>query len=126
MSVRKRQWTTRRGEAKEAWIIDYTDQDGDRHIETFARKKDADAYHATVKVDVRQGVHTAPAKSETVAEAADRWLNRVEAEGRERGTLAQYRQHVNLHILPEIGRLKLAHLTPARVEAFRDDLLANL
>src|SRR5262249_18488682 len=38
----------------------------------------------------------------------------------------QYRQHVNLHIAPRLGRLKLAHLTPAKVETFRDDLLANL
>src|SRR5262249_29246275 len=30
------------------------------------------------------------------------------------------------HIVPRIGRHKLAHLTPANVEAFRDDLLANL
>jgi integrase len=50
----------------------------------------------------------------------------VEAEGRERTTVRQYRQHVDLHIMPRIGRLKLAHLTPAKVEAFRDDLLANL
>jgi integrase len=126
MSIRKRKWVTRRGEAKEAWIVDYTDQQGDRHIETFERKKDADARHATVKVNVRQGIHTAPSKSETVAEAAERWLNRVEAEGRERGTLAQYRQHVRLHMAPRIGRYKLAQLTPAKVEAFRDDLLANL
>jgi integrase len=126
MSVRKREWTTRSGEAREAWVVDYSDQDGARHIQTFDRKKDADAYHAKVAIDVRQGTHVAPAKSETVAEAAERWINRVEAEGRERGTLAQYRQHVNLHILPRIGRYKLAHLTAARVEAFRDDLLANL
>ena len=39
MSVRKRTWTTARGEIKEAWIVDNTDQDGDRHIETFKRKK---------------------------------------------------------------------------------------
>jgi integrase len=123
MSVRKRTWTTRRGEQKEAWIVDYTDQDGDRHIETFPRKKDADAHHDTVKVDVRKGVHTAPSKSITVAEAAERWIRRVEADGRERTTVRQYRQHVNLHIMPRIGRLKLAHLTPKKVEDFRDDLL---
>jgi integrase len=126
MSVRKRSWVTRKGEAKEAWIVDYTDQDGDRHIETFQRKKDAEAHHDKVRVDVRHGVHTAAAKSETVAEAAERWLNRVEAEGRERGTLAQYRQHVKLHIAPRIGRYKLAHLMPPKVEAFRDDLVASL
>ena len=84
MSVRKRKWVTRSGEAKEAWIVDYFDQEGDRHIHTFARKKDADEYHAKVRVDVRQGVHTAPSKSITVAEAAESWIKRVEAEGRER------------------------------------------
>jgi integrase len=126
MSVRKRTWTTRAGEPKEAWIVDYTDQDGDRHIETFERKKDAEARHDKVRLDVRHGVHTAVSKSATVAEAAERWLSRVEAEGRERGTLAQYRQHVNIHIAPRIGRYKLAHLTPTKIEAFRDDLLANL
>jgi integrase len=126
MSVRKRAWTTRRGEQKEAWVVDYTDQDGDRHIETFERKKDADARHATVRVNVRKGTHTAPSKSVTVAEAAESWIKRVEAEGRERGTLAQYRQHVKLHIAPRIGGYKLAHLTPPKVETFRDDLLASL
>src|SRR5262249_37191470 len=52
MSVRKREWTTNQGEEREAWIVDYADQDGDRHIRTFAKKKDADAYHDTVRVDV--------------------------------------------------------------------------
>ena len=43
MSVRKRKWTTRSGEAKEAWVADYADAQGKRHIHTFARKKDADS-----------------------------------------------------------------------------------
>jgi integrase len=125
MSVRKRKWTTRSGEAKEAWIVDYTDQDG-RHIETFARKKEADERHATVKVGVRHGVHTAPSKSITVAQAADNWIAYVELEGRERSTLAQYRQHAERHIKPRIGREKLAHLTTPGINAFRDDLLASM
>lgn len=71
MSIRKRKWTTAKGEAREAWIVDYVDQQGDRHIETFARKKDADDYHNQVGHDVKKGVHTAPSKSITVAEAAE-------------------------------------------------------
>jgi integrase len=126
MSVRKRKWITSKGDAKEAFIVDYVDQNGQRHIQTFERKKDADAYHATVKVDVRQGIHTAPSNSVTIAEAAESWIKRVEAEGRERSTIAQYRQHIDLHIVPRIGRVKLSHLTPAKVEAFRDELLAQL
>jgi hypothetical protein len=39
MSVRKRKWMTRAGEAKEAWIVDYV-ANGSRHIETFERKKE--------------------------------------------------------------------------------------
>ena len=74
MSVRKRRWTTNKGETKEAWIVDYVDQIGDRHIQTFERKKEADDHWATVKVDVRKGIHIAPSKSPTVAGAADRWL----------------------------------------------------
>ena len=43
MAVRKRTWTTAKGEPREAWVVDYRDRQGDRHIETFDRKKDADA-----------------------------------------------------------------------------------
>ena len=42
MSVRKRKWVTGKGEKKEAWIVDYSDQQGERHIQTFERKKEAD------------------------------------------------------------------------------------
>jgi integrase len=126
MSVRKRKWTTSKGEAREAWVVDYFDQDGDRILRTFDRKKEADDFHATVRVDIGKGEHIAPSKSETIAEAAERWVKRVEAEGRERSTVRQYRQHVSLHINPRIGPIKLAHLTTAKVEAFRDDMLANM
>ena len=127
MSVRKRVWTTRLGETKESWICDYADQDGDRHIATFAKRGDALAYHDKVKTDIRTGApHVAPSKSITVAEAADRWLKRVEADKAERSTIQQYGQHVRLHIAPRIGKYKLANLTHEKVESFRDDLLANL
>ena len=126
MSVRKRTWTTSKGERKEAWIVDYADQDGERHIQTFNRKKEADEYHATVNVDVRQGIHTPQGKSITVAEAAEDWIGYVQLEGRERSTIEQYRQHVKHHIKPRIGREKLAKLTTPRINAFRDDLLANM
>ena len=50
MSVRKRKWVTRSGVEREAWIVDYGDQQGERHIETFDKKKDADARHAESKL----------------------------------------------------------------------------
>ena len=69
MSVRKRKWTTRSGEAKEAWIVDYTDGAGVRRARFFQRKKDADAYHAEVKTEVAAGVHTPPRQSITIRQA---------------------------------------------------------
>jgi integrase len=124
MSVRKRRWITSKGEAQEAWVVDYVDQEGNRHLRTFDRKGEATDHAATVQVDIRQGVHTA--SKLTVAEAAEAWIKRVGADGAERTTIRQYRQHINLHILPQIGRIKLSELTPASVECFRDNLLKNL
>jgi integrase len=126
MSVRKRTWMTAKGEAKEAWIVDYVDQEGDRHIETFGLKKDADAYHDEVRINVRKGTHTAPSKSLTVAEAAQAWIDFVRLEGRERSTAEYYQSHVDLHINPRLGNEKLSKLTSPRIQAFRDDLLAKL
>ena len=108
MSVRKRKWITRSGEEREAWIVDYADQQGERHIETFEKKKDADARHAEVKVDVRAGVHVAPSKSVTVKEAGKSWIKRRRSAGLERATVKQYREHVDQHIVPFIGTVKLS------------------
>jgi integrase len=126
MSVRKRTWTTRKGEQREAFIVHYLDQEGDPHIETFQLKKDADARAAEIKIDVKKGKHTAPSKSITIVEAAEKWIKGVTADGRERSTVDQYRGHVSFHIAPRLGKAKLANLTDEKIEAFRDDLLANL
>jgi integrase len=126
MSVRKRRWKTASGERREAWLVDYNDQAGERRFSTFARKKEADDYHATVRVDVAAGKHTPPSKSLTVAEAGEAWIERVQADGRERTTVRQYRQHLDLHIKPRLGAAKISQLNVSRCEAFRTDLLAGV
>jgi integrase len=122
VSVRKRSWRTQKGETKEAWIVDYADQYGDRHIKTFARKKDADAYHARTAMDVSAGIHTADSRSISVAEAGRLWIQSSEAAKLERSTLEQYQRHLALHIAPFIGGVKLAQLTAPMVRAFEDKL----
>jgi integrase len=122
MSVRRREWSTRKGVSKKAWIVDYMDGQGARCIQTFERKKDADAYHATVKVDVRKGLHVAQSKSVTVAEAGRRWIEACEANGLERTTLDSYRQHTDLHITPYLGNTRLSQITVATVRDFQDRL----
>ena len=125
MSVRKREWTTRKGEKKEAWVVDYTDQRGARILKTFKRKKDADAYASTTHVEVREGTHVADSASATVARAGDLWIASGEAAALERTTLDQYRQHLALHIVPFIGREKLSRVTVPFVRAFEDRLRAE-
>ena len=122
MSVRKRTWITSKAEQREAWIVDYVDQQQQRHIETFDRKKDADARHAEVKVDVKAGVHVAPSKSITVKEAGASWVKVAEAHGLERSTIKQYKEHVDQHIVPFIGGMKLSEISAQTVRKFEDRL----
>lgn len=122
MSVRKRTWTTGKGEEKTAWVVDYRDQAGKRRLKTFAKKKDADVFASKADVEVREGVHVADSASVTVKEAGEKW---IKAAGRrvERGTLVQYRQHLDLHIASFIGDTLLSRLTVPAVREFEDKLL---
>jgi integrase len=123
MSVRKRAWVTRHGEARESWIVDYSDQRGGRHIHTFARKKDADEYHDRVRVNVRAGVHTS--SKATVTGAGKHWIESCKAHGLEASTVESYEQHLNDHILPYLGTVKLSQLTVPVVRNFMDRLRAD-
>jgi len=122
MSIRKRRWTTRKGEEKIAWVVDYVDQSGTRRLKTFAKKKEADEYEDATKVAVRRGEHVAESATVTVKEAGEKWITSGEAAGLERTTLDQYRQHLHLHIAPFIGRDKLSKLTVPFIRAFQDRL----
>jgi integrase len=120
MSVRKRTWHNRDGSQGESWTVTYTDQSGTRRQKSFDRKRDADAFHATVNVDVRHGLHVPDSQSITVAAAGRLWL---ESTARlERTTRVQYRQHVDLHITPLLGAVKLSQLTVPMARAFEDKL----
>ena len=122
MSVRKRTWKGPDGEPREAWVVDYVDQHGDRHLKTFAKKRDADAHHAIVGAAVRTGTHTADSKSVTVARAAELWLESCEAAGLERASMVAYRQVADLHITAILGELRLSQLTVPLVRGFEDRL----
>jgi integrase len=122
MSVRKRTWTTGKGEEKSSWIVDYTDGKGTRRLKTFAKKKDADGFAATATVEVREGVHVADSASVTVKAAGTFWIATGEQEGLERSSIDQRKRHMKLHIEPFIGTTLLSHLTVPAVREFADKL----
>jgi len=122
MSIRKRTWTTGKGVEKTAWVCDYVDAKGVRRLKTFAKKKDADAFEATAKVEVREGVHVADSDSATVEASGKLWLASASASGLERATIEDYGRHLRLHIAPYLGAARLASLSIAKIRSFEDDL----
>jgi integrase len=70
MSIRNRTWKTAKGDAKEAWVVDYVDQHGKRRLKTFRLQREAKVFSATTAtVEIRQGVYTPDSASVTVADA---------------------------------------------------------
>ena len=121
MAVNKRTWQNQDGSPGEAWVVSYRDQGGTRRTKNFDRKRDADAFENTVNVDVRRGLHIADSQSILVSEAARQWQDSTA--GLEQSTRTQYRQHIDLHIIPFIGATKLSQLTVPAVRAFEDKLV---
>jgi integrase len=122
-TIRKYRWATARGEAREAWQVDFRDQDGRRRHKQFRLKKDADAYLVKTRNQVAEGTYTPESTSPTIREAANAWVERARADDLERSTIADYewrRTHLMALIDPET---KLARLTQARCEQLRDDLM---
>jgi integrase len=124
-TVRKRNWVTRKGQAKSAWFVDYYDQHGIRRRQGFDSKADADAKLTTARSEVAAGVHTPDATSITIKDAADNWLRAGAIDGLERGTLRVYDQYVRIYIVPHLGTTKLSRLTAPMVGKFRNQLLAK-
>ncbi|TCA70463.1 tyrosine-type recombinase/integrase [Rhizobium leguminosarum] len=120
MSVRKREWTTPKGEQKSSWVVDYTDTGGKRRLKTFTRKKEADRFAATAAVEVREGTHVADSASVTIEKAGSLWIASGENAGLERSTVNQRKSHLEHHILPMIGQMLLSKLTVPAVRDFED------
>jgi integrase len=61
----------------------------------------------------------------TVKEAGEDWIKGAESRRLERATIKQYREHLNLHIAPLIGGLKLSDVNVAVVRTLEDKLRAS-
>jgi hypothetical protein len=78
-TVRKHTWTSR-GEVKTAWIADFFDQEGKRHIKTCKTKKEADGFLVQARHEVARGLYTPENACITVDEAAKLRIQRGELE----------------------------------------------
>lgn len=89
---------------------------------TFRTKRDAEAYLSTVRADMERGVWVNPVAGKvTLREYSTRWLEqRPDLRPR---TVELYESELRLHILPGLGDLELAKLTPGRVRDWHSGLL---
>jgi integrase len=102
--------------------MNYTDGAGKRRLKTFKRRRDAESFELAVAGEVRAGMHVPDSQSVTLAEAGRLWLDSCDLAGLERATLVDYRRHLELHIAPLIGAVKLSQLTAPMVRSFADAL----
>ncbi len=82
------------------WMIDYRDQHGVRHNETFATMKEAKAAMVDRAGEVKGRTYCAPAQLPTFQEVAEAWLTAKGLEGLRPSTIAGLENHVHDHILP--------------------------
>lgn len=71
-------------------------------------------------VELDEGTYTAPTKT-TVKQWLETWLAEYTSDVKD-STRTSYRQHMNNHIIPALGALKLSELTPAICQKFYNDL----
>jgi integrase len=128
--VRRRGWKNKLGEAKAAWLVDYSDSRGNRHRKHFLNKKAADAFRIHVEGQMQAGTYRSDAERVTVKVVCESFLEHCSGrherdERMTRKMLVVYKGHVNNYILhPDygIGNLKLSQLTARSVGDFRDRL----
>jgi len=121
-TIKRRSWTTSKGEPREAWVVRYADQDGVWRLKTFEKQREAKEWLPQAQQEVKQRTHRPDSTSPTVAAAAAAWIKAGEVD-LERSTVAQRREHVDGHIVPLLG--PETKLSKVDVKAFRLDLLSS-
>jgi integrase len=124
--IKERTWVTSKGETKAAWVVIYTDGSGKRRLKTFRRKAAAKDFQIETDKAVKDGTHTSESESVTIEQAVENWISRCETKKHpcERSTVESYRRTMKLHVVPFIGKLKLAKLDTSALAKLEDQLRA--
>jgi integrase len=98
--------------------VDFRDSHGKRRWETYDTRKEADGALAKRIPELKRGAYRAPSEVPTFAAVAADWL-----EGKRNHRLSSYAQwqtHLDLHLLPTLGPLKVNQIQVRDIEALRD------
>ena len=107
-------------------VYDVRARVGDREVsKTFARRKDADAFAATMEADSLRGVAVDPRAGRlTVNELAREWLAGNPAKRPDTWATDEY--HLRVHILPVLGARRIDAVTSAHVQDVANQLATHL
>jgi integrase len=98
------------------YVVDFRDQSGKRLRKTFDRLEDARSYSKQSLGDVSKGDFVAPLKI-TIRDMAESWYKRKKDAGIYRyGTLHNWRIHIDKHIVPALGQLRIQAAMVERIE----------
>jgi integrase len=145
-SIRKRSWTTSKGEKRTGWTVDFLDAQGMRQRRQFDTRREADDFRVSAEGQLRTGTFRPEAAKFSVQNVADLFLSDCERrmQRKERMTRTNYVWYVGIvrnYICPDaahlsetkkyrkrklfahgLGGIKLAQLTARAVSDFRDHL----
>lgn len=111
--------TTKSGEPR--YDVKWRLPDGKVRTRTFARRKDADAFRATVETERLRGVVTDPRRARvTVQSYAAAWMNR-RTDIRPK-TRAKYHYLIERHIIPALGTYGVGEVAPSVVRGWYMEL----
>ncbi len=102
------------------YVVDFRDERGVRRWESYRTRKEADDALSTRVRDMRRGSYRAPSEIPSFESVAREWLEHKQ--DRRPATLAQWEAHLEKHILPTLGPLRLDQISVAVVERLRDSL----
>ncbi|MCZ6562807.1 MAG: site-specific integrase [Deltaproteobacteria bacterium] len=105
---------------KRGWQIDYRDQDGKRHRKTVRLRADAERELRAIKDKVDDKTYISPRQIPTFKQAAEEWF--AGKRGYRPATLAYWRVHLDLHLIPKLGSFRLNCIDVGPMERVRDEL----
>jgi len=106
--------TKRRGR----WVLDFRDENGRRHWETYRTKKGADDALTEIRKDLKDGNYVDPGTLPTVAEVAGHWLNLKR--DHPASSVNVWQTQIERHLIPAFGPLRIDQLSPAAIERLRN------
>jgi len=103
---------------KRGWQIDYRDQRGIRHRKTFRLLADADRELRGIKNSVEEKTYIPPKQIPTFEKVAEEWF--ASKKNYRPATLAYWRVHLDLHLIPSLGSSRLSAINIKKMECARD------